>query len=588
MESFLAKKVKKILLVAGLVLASFVFKSDAAQAATLFFSPSSGNHAVGDILSTGIFVNTQEESINNSDAVINFPTDLLEVVSVSKSGSIFSLWVGEPAFSNSAGTISFNGGLPTPGFKGSAGKIIGVVFRLKEAGSASLVCSSAAVRANDGYGTDVLQACGQARFTLVTQEKTVPQPPAPPSIGTPAATAVTSFTHPDPARWYNNNDPKFTWVLPSGITGVNVLTDRDPTHDPGTRSDGKFSTYGYNDVDEGSWYFHIRLQNSAGWGAITHFRFNVDTAPPSQPTITLENETATTNPRPTVALNAVDSVSGVAYYEVAIDGNESIRVAASEFSDGKFWPLPTVKPGEHTLVVRAVDQAGNMSIPATATYSTLALEPPRIEKYTGFLTQGEAMEIGGSTYPNANVTLELRSDFGLTDLQQTQSDARGRFALSWPHRLRSGEYTLRAYVTDQLATQSEWSAGVSISVSAPAAFRLGKFVITYFAIFLILVGLLALLAFLLWLEKRRYHGENQRLLKEIREVEQTVHSTFDKLRENMRRQLKLIEKAKTVRQLTLEEEAIALRLKKDMDIAEKMIGREVEDVREVAVKLKRK
>ena len=121
-----------------------------ASAATLYFSPSSGNFSVGNILTTSVLVNTQSQAINNSDAVINFPASLLEVVSVSKSGSVFSLWVEEPAFSNSAGTITFNGGLPTPGFNGTAGKIVNIVFRVKSAGSASLIFSSAAVRANDG------------------------------------------------------------------------------------------------------------------------------------------------------------------------------------------------------------------------------------------------------------------------------------------------------------------------------------------------------------------------------------------------------------------------------------------------------
>ena len=75
-------------------------------------------------------------------------------------------------------------------------------------------------------------------------------------------------------------------------------------------------------------------------------------------------------------------------------------------------------------------------------------------------------------------------------------------------------------------------------------------------------------------------------MKEIREVEQVLHAAFDKLREDMLKQLKLIEKAKSMRQLTKEEESIARRLKKDMDIAERMIEKEVDDVRRAASKRK--
>ena len=130
-----------------LIFAFCIFTVKTANAASLYFSPSSGNFSVGDIISTSVFVNTEGVAINNADAVINFPTDLLEVISVNKSGSIFSLWVEEPSFSNSAGTISFNGGLPTPGVTGTAGEALNTVFRVSSAGSASVVFSSFPVSA---------------------------------------------------------------------------------------------------------------------------------------------------------------------------------------------------------------------------------------------------------------------------------------------------------------------------------------------------------------------------------------------------------------------------------------------------------
>jgi Cohesin domain len=200
-ENAFTQKITKVFLGVGLALLLCVSHAATALAATLFFSPSSGSYTVGETLTTSVYVNTQAEAVNNADAVITFPKNLVEVVSVSTAGSIFSLWVEQPAFSNSAGTISFNGGLPTPGFNGSGGKIIGITFRLKESGSASLSCSAAAVRANDGLGTDVLQACGQALFTLNPAEAPAPEeevPIAPPEADTsvPYAPTVSSSTHP--------------------------------------------------------------------------------------------------------------------------------------------------------------------------------------------------------------------------------------------------------------------------------------------------------------------------------------------------------------------------------------------------------
>lgn len=167
---------KKYLLILPLFfLLSFFGK---AEAATLYFSPASGNETTGNIMNVNVLVNTQGQTINSADTIIIYPTKFLEVVSISKSSSIFSLWVEEPTFSNSSGTINLSGGLPSPGYNGTAGKIIGITFRLKVAGSASLVFSSGAVRANDGYGTDVLSSLGTATYTI-TPAPVAPVVPTP-------------------------------------------------------------------------------------------------------------------------------------------------------------------------------------------------------------------------------------------------------------------------------------------------------------------------------------------------------------------------------------------------------------------------
>lgn len=352
------KNSKKIILHFALSFCALIFafciSAKVANAATLYFSPSSGNFTVGNLLSTSVLVNTQAEAINNSDATINFPAGLLEVVSVSKSGSIFSLWVEEPAFSNSAGIITFNGGLPTPGFNGTAGKIVNIVFRVKSAGSASLIFSSAAVRANDGYGTDVLRARANAQFNLVAVGVPPTAPPVAPAVVVPAAPKVSSETHPDPTKWYANNNPSFGWALTKDITGVNVLADRNANTNPGTRSDGIFKTYNYKDFDEGSWYFLIRLRNSVGWGAITHFGFNIDTEAPTAIEAYF-TDTDQSNTRPTIKLSAIDTMSGVDYYEIYANNTTSTW---RDDGTGQYQ-LDTLPAGSHKINITAYDKAGN-------------------------------------------------------------------------------------------------------------------------------------------------------------------------------------------------------------------------------------
>ena len=106
---------------------------------------------------TNVFISAVKlKSINNGEATIQFPVDMLEVVSVTKGSSIFTLWVEEPKFSNTTGKISFNGGVPTPGFTGASGYIATVTFKAKKQGTASIIFSDGAVRENDGLGTDIL------------------------------------------------------------------------------------------------------------------------------------------------------------------------------------------------------------------------------------------------------------------------------------------------------------------------------------------------------------------------------------------------------------------------------------------------
>lgn len=371
MESPFAQKIKKALLGVAFVFLFFAAHVATAEAATLYFSPSSGSYTVGSVITTGIYVNTQDVAVNNADVVLDFPTDTLEVISVGKSGSIFSLWVEEPAFSNSSGTIRFNGGVPTPGFTGSGGKLVGISFRVKATGTASVVCSSAAVRANDGLGTDVLNGCGQAIFTL-TQAAAPPPAPVPPPpapvTSVPGAPTVTSSTHPNPARWYSNNNPVFSWALPASVTGVNVLADQNPTQDPGTRSDGRFATYNYEDVDEGNWFFHIRLRNANGWGPVTHFAFNIDRTAPTLPVVRLVQTPTVEDPQGAITFESQDSLSGVAAFVVSVDGVESARVNPADVSAERPYRLPAPTAGNQSVSVVAYDQAGNASQAGTLSY----------------------------------------------------------------------------------------------------------------------------------------------------------------------------------------------------------------------------
>lgn len=151
----------------------FFLGYNSASAATLKINSSPATLSPGGIAALSVVLNSEGMAINNAEAKIIFPADLLEVVSISKGGSIFSLWVEEPAYSNVTGIITFNGGIPAPGFTGSYGTAISVVVKAKKTGQADLIFSDAAVRANDGLGTNVLNTKTGKTISIIAKEKPI-------------------------------------------------------------------------------------------------------------------------------------------------------------------------------------------------------------------------------------------------------------------------------------------------------------------------------------------------------------------------------------------------------------------------------
>jgi len=147
-----------------------------AEAASLYFSPSSGNYHQGENFTISIEAKT-DVAINAVEGVFSFPTRYLEVIRINKSNSIINLWVREPSFSNVGdfGNVSFEGVILNPGFIGSAGKIIDAVFLVKNKGTADLGFLKTAIFANDGLGTNVTASLGEGAKFILSATKSQPK-----------------------------------------------------------------------------------------------------------------------------------------------------------------------------------------------------------------------------------------------------------------------------------------------------------------------------------------------------------------------------------------------------------------------------
>ena len=148
----------------------FGFDAYAADSSTLYLTPSGGSYVVGDTFSVSIKVYSGDIAINAAEGILHFTSDTVEVESVSKDNSIFTLWTEDPAYSNEMGTLRFSGGLPHPGYTGSQGTVLDLIFRVKNTGAATMNFSDARILASDGKGTNVLAGTGGGSYVGTYRE----------------------------------------------------------------------------------------------------------------------------------------------------------------------------------------------------------------------------------------------------------------------------------------------------------------------------------------------------------------------------------------------------------------------------------
>ena len=147
-----------------------------ATGAIIYLSPSSGSYNVNSTFSVTVFVDTDGAQINAVEGFLKFSQNKLQVVNISKDGSIFTLWAVEPSFSNSAGTIKFGGGIPAGHYSGSAGKVLTITFKALAQGQADINSTGTKILAADGLGTDIFSGSRGASYAIVA-----PPPPPPPT-----------------------------------------------------------------------------------------------------------------------------------------------------------------------------------------------------------------------------------------------------------------------------------------------------------------------------------------------------------------------------------------------------------------------
>lgn len=520
-----------VLLLALLAPALAVPRPAGAASASLYLSPSSKTVAIDETFTVAVYVRT-DSAVNAAEATVNFPNDLLKANTVSKSG-IFTLWTQDPKISNTAGTITFSGGLPSPGYKGNSGKLITVTFAAKKAGKPKVTISGGSVLANDGVGTNILTSQGSATYTIneptpPTNTNTAPPPtntntrPPEPTLSPPSITAGPT---PDENKWYSTHTLEANWTAGAGVEGYSLVFDQQPGTIPPETIGTTDTSIRRDDLTDGVWYLHIRAKYAQGWSSTRHFKAQLDATPPEVFTIDIIGD-------PQLNFAANDSTSGVERYELSLDGGTFEQVSSP-------YQTPELSVGDHTVTVRAYDKAGNVR-EASATFSVQGYPQPVIIDLTPVLVGSEPLILRG--YANAQDSIRLTVgdvDFGpfpvadYQDGQPPQPAPEGKVA--WKIEV----FPLGANQNQEFSVQSVGPDGKNSNPTTPVKIRVLRNHIRIFGMILplalvlnvLMIGNIVFLAAavgfaVLYFRHRRRYGSSALPPNLLQPVEGRIHQLF--------------------------------------------------------------
>lgn len=553
------------ILISVFLLATFFAYSGSANAAVLHMRPSQTEVMVGNIVNIQVTVNTLGKVINNAESVIRFPTDLLEVVSIDQTSSIFSLWVENPSFSNGAGQAAFNGGVPNPGYQGSNGNLVSIVFRAKKIGTASVLFLDSAVRENDGLGTDILSGRIGSEITIRSGQA---QPV------TDSSFVVTSSSHPNQNAWYSKDDIEMSWTLPNNATAVRILLNAHRDSEPTVYYDTPITSKSIPDIEDGTWYFHVKYLADGVWSKTQHYRIQIDTVSPTDLSVRSEEDAAG---KVTLHMKAGDSLSGIDRYRVTADSESPLSVK-SDINGEASVEVPFYRPGEHTVVVTVFDKAGNTAetkmIILTDDVSEL-----RIDSYPATIKVNESIEISGTApHSRASLRVSLRDSSDLIQTYKIKSNSYSKFNFTSQPIPAEGNYTLWVDLLRDNEEISLSSQRVVISVKTPLLLQIGSYTISLMKVLIPAVILLILFLLIVLYGWLKFFALYRKVRKEGREAEITLGKSFDILRKDLREHVLKLRKVESNRKLTSEEIEFLEQFGEELTDAEGVIEKEVKDI----------
>lgn len=175
-------------------------------------------------------------------------------------------------------------------------------------------------------------------------------------VGGPTAPVINIVGEKNTDTWFGLKDINFTWGLPedtiavaTGLTTSSGIVPED-AHRPPISS----ITISADDLIEGEQFFSVQFRNSKKWGYVSERQLRIDGTSPEEFIIKVSSQDGEGGSR--LSFEAVDTLSGIAYYDLYIDNARPTRLTPNEAKQGYFL---VTNEGSHNIKVLAYDQALN-------------------------------------------------------------------------------------------------------------------------------------------------------------------------------------------------------------------------------------
>lgn len=485
-----------VLAASGVLIAASHQPVQAAGGASFYAAPERTSYQVGDVVRVAVLINSAGQAVNAGEATVTWSPGL-QYSFVSTASSIFTTWTsgGGAGPVGSAGSVYFSGGLSNPGYNGTAGRVVTVIFNATQPGTFNVNIAGSQILANDGMGTNILCCSTGTSFTVGA--KAPPQP----------LISVFSKTHPNQSQWYKTHIVNLNWYATTAIGNYSYKFDKSPTGNPTAPNNATIQTS--QSLNDGLWYFHLKGANASG-SATIHFAIRIDSTAPTAFTVTPDATNDPSNPSPKFNFSATDTTSGIAHYTASIDGGAAFPLASG-------GAIPKQKPGEHVIAVTAHDRAGNTT-EASAKFKISGIKPPAILGGPISLVVNKPMKFVGQSSATDTIHVYLNGkqieEFVARTKQvaKTKSKGGGGFpdGITWEYTYHPepipDTYKIYFSRTTTLGAESEPSKERSVTITATAAQKPEKkpFVVDTGLLILLLIILLIILDVIFFTAWRYY------------------------------------------------------------------------------------